>query len=163
MALDDNFLWGGATAANQVEGGVLDGGRGLSNIDVVPFGEDRSAVQKGIKRMLNWEEGYYYPAVEAIDMYNRYLEDIALFAEMGFKVYRMSISWTRIFPNGDDSEPNEEGLAFYKKVFQELKKYNIEPLVTIAHFDVPVNLIKKSAAGEVEIWLGFIHVMPRRY
>lgn len=141
--LNKDFLWGGATAANQVEGGVLEGGRGLSNIDVVPFGEDRSAVQKGEKKMLSWEEGYYYPAKEAIDMYHRYMDDIKLFAEMGFKVYRMSISWTRIFPNGNDEEPNEEGLAFYESIFKELEKYDIEPLVTIAHFDVPIHLIKE--------------------
>ncbi|EOH94235.1 6-phospho-beta-glucosidase [Enterococcus pallens] len=143
MALDKNFLWGGATAANQVEGGVLEGGRKLSNIDLLPCGEDRKAVGLGELEMLEWKEGYYYPAKEAIDMYHRYLEDIQLFAEMGFKVYRMSLSWSRIFPNGDDLEPNEEGLAFYEGIFQELKKHGIEPLVTIAHFDVPVHLIKE--------------------
>ncbi len=143
MALDKKFLWGGATAANQVEGGVLEGGRKLSNIDLLPCGEDRKAVGLGELEMLEWKEGYYYPAKEAIDMYHRYLEDIQLFAEMGFKVYRMSLSWSRIFPNGDDLAPNEEGLAFYEGIFQELKKHGIEPLVTIAHFDVPVHLIKE--------------------
>lgn len=143
MALDKNFLWGGATAANQVEGGVLEGGRKLSNIDLLPCGEDRKAVGLGELEMLEWKDGYYYPAKEAIDMYHRYLEDIQLFAEMGFKVYRMSLSWSRIFPNGDDLAPNEEGLAFYEGIFKELKKHGIEPLVTIAHFDVPVHLIKE--------------------
>lgn len=143
MALDKNFLWGGATAANQVEGGVLEGGRKLSNIDLLPCGEDRKAVGLGELEMLEWQEDHYYPAKEAIDMYHRYLEDIQLFAEMGFKVYRMSLSWSRIFPNGDELAPNEEGLAFYEGIFQELKKHGIEPLVTIAHFDVPVHLIKE--------------------
>ncbi|EIB6518851.1 TPA: 6-phospho-beta-glucosidase [Enterococcus faecalis] len=143
MTLPENFLWGGATAANQVEGGVLEGGRGLANIDMMPCGSDRKKVAAGTMKMLEWDDNYYYPAKEAIDMYHRYMEDIKLFAEMGFKVYRMSLSWSRIFPNGDDAEPNEEGLLFYENIFNELHKYGIEPLVTIAHFDVPLNLIKK--------------------
>jgi 6-phospho-beta-glucosidase len=122
MALDKNFLWGGATAANQTEGGVLEGGRKLANIDVLPFGDDRKAVGLGELEMLEWKDGYYYPAKEAIDMYHHYMEDIQLFAEMGFKVYRMSLSWSRIFPNGNDAEPNEEGLRFYEDIFNELKK-----------------------------------------
>ncbi|MCD5002348.1 6-phospho-beta-glucosidase [Enterococcus saccharolyticus] len=142
MALNKDFLWGGATAANQAEGGVLEGGRGLSNVDLLPTGPDRKKVAAGNLEMLEWQDGYYYPAKVAIDMYRHYMEDIKLFAEMGFKVYRMSLSWSRIFPNGDDQEPNEEGLVFYETIFKELKKYNIEPLVTIAHFDVPVHLIK---------------------
>ncbi len=146
MSLNKDFLWGGATAANQCEGGVLEGGRGLSNIDVAPHGPERGDVLGGRRKMLSWEEGYYYPAIEAVDMYHHYMEDIKLFAEMGFKVYRMSISWTRIFPNGDDEVPNKEGLDFYEKIFKELRKYNIEPLVTIAHFDVPIHLIKKYGA-----------------
>uniref|UniRef100_UPI00403F9CCD 6-phospho-beta-glucosidase n=1 Tax=Candidatus Enterococcus willemsii TaxID=1857215 RepID=UPI00403F9CCD len=142
MALNKDFLWGGATAANQSEGGVLEGGRGLSNVDLLPTGPDRKKVAAGNLEMLEWQDGYYYPAKVAIDMYHHYMEDIKLFAEMGFKVYRMSLSWSRIFPKGDDQEPNEEGLVFYETIFKELKKYNIEPLVTIAHFDIPVHLIK---------------------
>ncbi|KAF1302692.1 6-phospho-beta-glucosidase [Candidatus Enterococcus willemsii] len=142
MALNKDFLWGGATAANQSEGGVLEGGRGLSNVDLLPTGPDRKKVAAGNLEMLEWQGGYYYPAKVAIDMYHHYMEDIKLFAEMGFKVYRMSLSWSRIFPKGDDQEPNEEGLVFYETIFKELKKYNIEPLVTIAHFDIPVHLIK---------------------
>lgn len=146
MELSNDFLWGGATAANQVEGGVLKGGRGLSNIDVLPYGPERKQIANGEKEMLEWQDGYYYPAKEAIDMYEHYLADIQYFVEMGFKVYRMSISWTRIFPNGDDEEPNEEGLQFYETIFKELRRYNIEPLVTLAHFDVPIALIKKYGA-----------------
>lgn len=146
MALPKEFLWGGATAANQAEGGMLEGGRGLTNTDLLPKGEDRAAIAAGLKNNLDRASHYDYPSEVAIDMYHNYLEDIALFAEMGFKVYRMSLSWTRIFPNGDDAEPNEEGLRFYEMIFRELKKHGIEPLVTLAHFDVPVALIKKYGA-----------------
>ncbi|MEQ3467520.1 6-phospho-beta-glucosidase [Enterococcus cecorum] len=146
MALPENFLWGGAIAANQAEGGMLAGNRGLSNIDLLPQGEHRMAIGKGLISNLQRDEKYYYPSEKAIDMYNHYLDDIKLLAEMGLKVFRLSISWTRIFPNGDDSQPNEEGLAFYERIFKELRKYHIEPLVTLAHFDVPVALIKKYGA-----------------
>lgn len=142
MGFSKDFLWGGATAANQAEGGVLEGGRTLSNVDLLPIGPERAAVARGDRKMLEWEDGYYYPATEAIDMYHRYMDDIKLFAEMGFKVYRMSLSWSRIFPE-DSLEPNEEGLQFYENIFKELRKYNIEPLVTLAHFDIPLYLIKR--------------------
>ena len=120
--------------------GMLAGNRGLSNIDILPQGENRIAIGKGLINNLQRDEKYYYPSEKAIDMYNHYLDDIKLLAEMGLKVFRLSISWTRIFPNGDDSQPNEEGLKFYEKIFKELRKYHIEPLVTLAHFDVPVAL-----------------------
>lgn len=155
MALSKNFLWGGATAANQTEGGVLKGGRGLSNVDLLPTGPDRKKVASGDLEMLEWQDGYYYPAKVAIDMYHHYKDDIKLFAELGFKVYRMSLSWSRIFPNGDDKEPNEAGLIFYDNIFKELKKYNIEPLVTIAHFDVPVHLIKAYGGWRNRELIGF--------
>lgn len=89
------------------------------------------------------DEQFYYPSHEAIDFYHRYKEDIALFAEMGFKALRVSIAWSRIFPNGDDETPNEAGLAFYDELFDELRKHGIEPVVTMAHFDVPIHLVKK--------------------
>ena len=143
MAFPEGFLWGGATAANQCEGGYNEGGRGLANVDVIPHGTDRGPVMAGLRKMLDFEEGYYYPAQVGIDMYHHYKEDIALFAEMGFKTYRLSIGWTRIFPKGDEDEPNEEGLAFYEDLFRECKKYGIEPLVTITHFDCPIHLIKE--------------------
>jgi len=141
-AFPDGFLWGGATAANQLEGGYIEGGKGLSLVDVMPYGKDRFPVGTGKMKMLECDKEHYYPSHEAIDFYHRYKEDIALFAEMGFKVFRLSIAWSRIFPNGDELEPNEEGLKFYDSVFDECKKYGIEPLVTITHFDVPVHLIK---------------------
>ena len=143
MGFPKDFLWGGATAANQCEGGITEGGRGLANVDVCPAGADRSAVLVGHKKMLALDDAHTYPAVEAVAMYQHFKEDIRLFAEMGFRVYRLSIAWTRIFPNGDEKEPNEEGLRFYQSVFEECKKYGIQPLVTICHFDCPIGLIKK--------------------
>ncbi len=136
-------MWGGATAANQCEGAYDADGRGLANVDVVPIGEDRLAIITGKKKMFDFEEGYFYPAKEAIDMYHRFKEDIALFGEMGFKTYRLSIAWSRIFPKGDELEPNEAGLKFYEDLFKECHKYGIEPLVTITHFDCPMHLIEQ--------------------
>lgn len=143
MKMPNDFLWGGATAANQCEGAYLSGGRGLSSVDVIPAGPERMKVARGERKMLECEADYVYPAHTAIEMYHNYKEDIKLFAEMGFKCYRMSISWTRILPNGDDATPNEEGLAFYRSLFEECRKYKIEPVVTICHFDTPIALIKK--------------------
>ena len=139
----DGFLWGGATAANQCEGAWNVDGKGLSTVDVVPFGKDRMPVSRGQMIMLECDDEHQYPAHEAIDMYHHYKEDIALFGEMGFKCYRLSVSWTRILPNGDDDVPNEKGIAFYRSLFEECHKYGIEPLVTIDHFDTPIALIKK--------------------
>lgn len=137
-----DFLWGGATAANQYEGAYNADGKGLSIADV-----ERGFV-KGVPRIIDDHvvEGVHYPSHEATDFYHRYKEDIALFAEMGFKAYRMSIAWTRIFPNGDDAEPNEAGLQFYDDVFDELHKYGIEPVVTLHHYEMPLNLVIKYGA-----------------
>lgn len=143
MGFRKDFLWGGATAANQAEGGYNEGGRGLANVDVVPIGEDRGPIILGEIEHLDFDDDHFYPAKVAIDMYHRFKEDIALFAEMGLKTYRFSIAWTRIFPKGDELEPNEEGLKFYDALIDELLKYNIEPLVTITHFDMPMHLIKE--------------------
>ncbi|MBQ1757637.1 MAG: 6-phospho-beta-glucosidase [Erysipelotrichaceae bacterium] len=141
MAFRKDFLWGGATAANQCEGAYNLDGRGLANVDVIPHGKDRWLVATGTRKMFDFEDGYYYPAKVGIDFYHHYKEDIALFAGMGFKVYRMSIGWSRIYPNGDEETPNEEGLKFYENVFRECRKYGIEPLVTITHFDIPMHLV----------------------
>lgn len=137
----ENFLWGGATAANQCEGAYLEGGRGLANVDTVPAGEERWPVAVGKVKMLSCDDKHSYPSHEAIDMYHHFKEDIALFAEMGFKCYRFSIAWSRIFPNGNEEQPNEEGLRFYEELIDECRKYGIEPLITICHFDVPMTLI----------------------
>ncbi|GEN55851.1 6-phospho-beta-glucosidase [Halolactibacillus alkaliphilus] len=143
MGFRQDFLWGGATAANQCEGAYNTDGRGLANVDVVPIGNERFDIISGKRKMLDFEDGYFYPAKKAIDMYHHYKEDIKLFAEMGFKTYRLSIAWTRIFPNGDELEPNEKGLAFYEDLFKTCQQYGIEPLVTITHFDCPIHLIKE--------------------
>lgn len=143
MPFKKDFLWGGATAANQCEGAFDVDGRGLANVDLCPVGDDRQKIIEGKKKMLDFEKGYFYPAKNAIDFYHNYKEDIALFAEMGFKVYRFSIAWTRIFPQGDEETPNEKGLDFYEKVVDECLKYGIEPLITLVHFDFPMHLAKK--------------------
>jgi 6-phospho-beta-glucosidase len=149
------FLWGGAIAANQAEGAYLEGGKGLTIVDLLPTGKKRWDIMNGKIETLVPEEDEFYPGHEAIDFYHRYKEDIALLAEMGFKALRLSVSWARIFPNGDDETPNEEGLRFYDDVFDELLKYNIEPVVTIAHFDVPVNLIEKYGSWRNRQLVGF--------
>ena len=139
MTFPNNFLWGGATAANQYEGGFLEGNKGDCISDHL------SAGSRTIKRRFTptIEKDTLYPSHEAVDFYHHYKEDIALYAQMGFKVFRLSIAWSRIFPNGDEATPNEEGLKFYEDVFKELKKYNIEPLVTLMHFDMPYHLLKE--------------------
>ncbi|RGY97959.1 6-phospho-beta-glucosidase [Clostridium sp. AM58-1XD] len=155
MGFPENFLWGGATAANQCEGGVSEGGRGLANVDVCPAGKDRRAVITGHMKMLEMDGRHVYPAAQAVDMYHHFREDIRLFGEMGFKVYRLSIAWTRIFPKGDEAEPNEEGLRFYEEIFKECRKYGIQPLVTISHFDCPVHLIKKCGGWRNREMIGY--------
>ena len=139
----DDFLWGGATAANQFEGAYLEDGKGLTIADVSPGGKERRALLASEDYPLEIDETKYsYPNHLGIDFYHRYKEDIALFAEMGFKTFRMSISWARIFPNGDDATPNEAGLAYYENVIDECLKYNIEPTITISHYETPLNLVK---------------------
>ncbi|EGP5011951.1 6-phospho-beta-glucosidase [Enterococcus faecium] len=155
MGFPKDFLWGGATAANQYEGAYDVDGRGLSNVDLLPVGKDRRAVIFGEKKMFDFEDGYFYPAKHAIDGYHHYKEDIALFAEMGFTTYRMSIAWTRIFPNGDEVELNEKGLQFYEDVFRECQKYGIEPLVTISHFDTPMYLVEKYGSWRSREMIGY--------
>ena len=121
MAFRKDFLWGGAVAAHQLEGAYKEGGKGLSIMDVTTAGDrvTRRRVTDGIV------EGENYPNHEAIDFYHHYKEDIRMFAEMGFKCFRTSIAWTRIFPNGDETEPNEEGLKFYDALFDECHKYGM--------------------------------------
>ncbi|MEH6937774.1 glycoside hydrolase family 1 protein [Bacillus sp. JJ664] len=148
----EGFLWGGATAANQLEGAFNEGGKGLSIFDMVVFvpKEERDPTghsmditnEQQLEEVLAGKAGDNFPKRRGIDFYHRYKEDIALFAEMGFKTFRMSISWPRIFPQGDEMEPNEEGLEFYDKVFDELLKYDIEPLVTLSHYEMPLYLVQ---------------------
>lgn len=154
-AFPENFLWGGATAANQLEGAYLADGKGLTTVDLIPTGANRMNIALGNLSSFVPQAGEFYPSHEAIDFYHRYKEDIALFAEMGFKCLRLSIAWARIFPNGDESEPNEAGLQFYDNVFDELLKYNIEPVVTICHFDVPVHLVETYGGWTNRKMVGF--------
>ncbi|WP_411705825.1 6-phospho-beta-glucosidase [Edaphovirga cremea] len=137
----DDFLWGGAIAANQAEGAYLADGKGLTTVDVIPHGKNRMPIKLGLIESVTLDENEYYPSHQAIDFYHRYKEDIALLAEMGFTVFRTSIAWSRIFPKGDERQPNQAGLQFYRDMFLECKKYGIEPLVTLCHFDVPLHLV----------------------
>jgi 6-phospho-beta-glucosidase len=178
MALPENFLWGGATAANQYEGGYLEDGKGLNTSDVmvggshtVPrrvswrnpetgetgftgmgFGDDMHIPAGAIVDVL---KDVYYPSHEATDFYHHYKEDIALMAEMGFKCFRLSMNWARIFPNGDDETPNEAGLQFYYNVFDECKKYGIEPLVTLSHYETPLHLVNAYGGWTNRKLIGF--------
>lgn len=128
-----DFLWGGAVAANQCEGAYNEDGKGLSTQDIAPRGIMGPITEKPTEDNMK---------LIGIDFYHRYKDDIKLFAEMGFKTFRTSISWSRIFPNGDDAEPNEKGLQFYDNLFDECLKYGIEPLVTISHYETPLALSK---------------------
>ncbi|WP_219137926.1 glycoside hydrolase family 1 protein [Streptococcus mitis] len=136
------FLWGGATAANQYEGAYNVGGKGLSVQDVTPRG-GVPVSDNDLNPFITELPTEDNLKLEGIDFYHRYKEDVALFAEMGFKVFRTSIAWSRIFPNGDELEPNEEGLQFYDNLFDELAKYGIEPLVTLSHYETPLHLARK--------------------
>ena len=143
FSFPENFLWGGAIAANQAEGAFREGGRGLSNIDVIPHGERRMEVKTGNVSRPELQDGEYYPSHEGIEFYYHYKEDIAFMAEMGFKVFRTSVSWSRIFPQGDEEKPSQAGIDFYRSMFLECKRYGIEPLVTLCHFDIPMGLVEK--------------------
>ncbi|HIU05078.1 MAG TPA: family 1 glycosylhydrolase [Candidatus Coprousia avicola] len=178
MSFSEHFLWGGATAANQYEGAWDEGGKGLSTSDVMTNGSHT------VPRRITWVKpatgetgstdlstlscrglpegvepaivaGECYPSHTATDFYHHYAEDIALMGEMGFKAFRLSINWARIFPNGDDEEPNEEGLAFYDAVFDECAKYGIEPLVTLSHYETPLNLAVRYGGWADRRLIGF--------
>jgi Beta-glucosidase/6-phospho-beta-glucosidase/beta-galactosidase len=146
-----DFLWGGAIAANQAEGAWNLDGKGAS-VDDHYAGGDKDTPRRVTPII---EPETFYPNHEGIDFYHRYREDIALFAEMGFKVFRLSIAWSRIFPNGDDAEPNEAGLAFYDRVFDELAKHDIEPLVTISHYESPYSLTERYGGWQNRKLIGF--------
>ena len=163
MALPKKFLWGGAVAAHQLEGAYNVDGRGLSVSDVMTGGSNKVArrITDGIV------EGENYPNHKGIDFFHTYKEDIKLFAELGFKCFRTSISWSRIFPNGDETEPNEAGLKFYDDMFDELLKYNIEPVITLSHFEMPYNLAKKYGGWTnrklIEFFVRYAETVMTRY
>lgn len=163
MGFPKEFLWGGATAANQLEGAWQKGGKGPSCPDHCTVGS-RSKSRRITPRI---EEGVLYPSHEAIDHYHRYREDIALFAEMGFRVYRFSIAWPRIFPTGEENEPNESGLAFYDSLIEECLKNGIEPLVTISHYEMPYALSQKYNGWEsrklVELYVRYCQALFERF
>lgn len=182
------FLWGGATAANQIEGGFDQDGRGLSISDITTAGSlnekrkityvDKNGVPGEVVALAGRNniprnaqgailKDHFYPNQVGVDFYHRYKEDIKLLAEMGFKVFRMSISWSRIFPNGDEKEANQAGLDFYRKVFQELRKYNIEPLVTISHYDDPLYISQKyndwSDRKMIDLYVHYAETLFKEY
>lgn len=162
--LPKNFLWGGAVAAHQIEGGWNAGGKGPSTADVMTAGRN------GVSRKITTEgilDTEYYPNHEAIDFYNRYKEDIQLFKGMGLKALRTSINWTRIYPNGDDAEPNEAGLQFYDDLFDELLKNGIEPVITLSHFEIPLALYHKYGGFRhkkmIDIFVQYAKTVMTRY
>lgn len=161
------FLWGGSLAANQCEGAFDKDGRGLDIMDVIPGGlEARKAAYASPLDYID-VDNVYAPNRVAIDFYHYYKQDIAMFAEMGFTCLRLSINWTRLFPNGDEEKPNEKGLAFYDNVIDELLKHGIEPLITINHFNVPYHLAKEYGGWEnrkmISFYLRNAEVLLRRY
>lgn len=162
--MPENFLWGGATAANQYEGGWNEDGRGPSIADILTGGSVDRERRLTVPAPLDTE---FYPNHQATDFYHHYKEDIALFAEMGFKVYRFSVSWSRIFPKGDETQPNEKGLEFYDNVLTELEKYGIQPLITISHYENPLHLSLEYGGWKnrklIDFYMNFAEVLFRRY
>lgn len=168
-----HFLWGGSIAAHQCEGAYQEDGKGLAMMDLVSSGSYETP--RHISARL--EEGVYYPSHTGIDFYHRYKEDIALFADMGFRSLRISIDWSRIYPNGDDEVANELGLQFYHDVIDTMISYHIEPIVTLYHFEMPMHVVEaygswlnretiqlyvrfcdtviRSLKGKVQYWVTF--------
>jgi len=175
----EGFLWGGAIAANQCEGGWNKGGKGISVSDVARFKDPETMkdlndvhsfcdiTDEEIRQALDCIDDNQYPKRHGIDFYNRYKEDIALLAGMGFKVFRLSIAWSRIYPNGDDAIPNEEGLQFYDAVFDECLKYGIEPLVTMSHYEPPLQFCMKYNGWydrrSIEFFTRYVNTITKRY
>lgn len=154
----DDFLWGGAIAANQCEGAAEEDGKGLSTAD---------ALTSGVFGAPEIPPSGFYLKKEAVDFYHHYKEDIAMFAEMGFKVLRLSVSWARIFPNGDEAQPNEKGLEYYDRVIDELRKHQIQPLITLSHYEMPLHLARAYGGWAnrkvVEYFLRYAGVVMSRY
>ena len=165
MGFREDFLWGGAVAAHQCEGAWQEGGKGISCSDVETAGDNVTGAPRRLTDGII--EGEDYPNHVGVDFYHRYKEDVALFAEMGFKAFRTSIAWTRIFPRGDELEPNEEGLKFYDDVFDECHKYGIEPLVTMSHYEPPINLVLNYDGWYdrevIDMFIKYVDVITDRY
>lgn len=164
--MKDNFLWGGATAANQFEGSWDKDSRGAAIVDVIPHGKYRPAVMDGTLDYRNLPSDVRFPGREAVGGYENYREDIALLKELGCKCYRFSISWSRIFPSGEDAQPNEKGMDHYEKLIDELVKNGIEPVVTICHFDIPLALVEKYGSWKsrevIRCYLRYCETLFRR-
>ena len=158
-----DFLWGAAVAANQVEGAYNEDGKGLAAPDCMTIGSKTTHREytDGIV------EGKIYPSHKAVDFYHRYKEDVALMKEVGLKAFRTSINWTRIFPNGDDDFPNEAGLKFYEDLFKELKENGIEPIVTLSHYETPYHLVKKYGSWQnkkmIDFFVKYCQTVFERY
>ena len=189
MQLPKTFLWGGATADFQFEGGYNEGGRGLTTHDFETDGSlenpravtyqmpdgtigrakssffNPDSLPDGAKPVLL--EDQYYPSHKAVDHYSHYKEDIELMAGVGFTVYRFSICWSRIFPTGVEEQPNEEGLKFYENILDELEKYSIEPLITIHHDELPVYLAETydgwGSRETIEFFVRYCKVLFERF
>ena len=160
----EGFLWGGATAANQFEGGYDADGKGLSVPDIIMGGTvdtPRIVTPAGVR------PNTYYPSHQGIDFYHHYKEDIALFAEMGFKCFPLSVQWSRFYPNGDDPEPLQAGIDYYRDIFETCKSYGIEPLVTLSHYEFPLALSHKYGGWDdervIDLWLRFADLCFREY
>ena len=175
MGFPENFLWGGAGAANQLEGAWNVAGKGMSVADIAKFNpkadvkvyKNQEITTEEIKKAMKDTDDTFYPKRRGNDFYHRYKEDIALYAEMGFKVLRLSIAWTRIYPTGEETEPNSEGLAFYHKVFDEMHRHGIEPLVTLSHYEMPLNLALNYNGWEdrrvIDLFVKFSHTLFTEY
>lgn len=170
-----NFLWGGATSAAQFEGAAQKDGRGLSHMDYIRYtprvkGKEHTILNVSYKQFQESKrhpEKYYFPFRKGVDFYDYYKSDIKLLGEMGFKTFRMSISWSRLFPKGIESKPNQKGVEFYHNVFTELHKYNIEPLVTMTHYDIPAYLTETingwESAKMVKYWTHYAKFLIDEY
>lgn len=190
MAFPKDFLWGGATAANQYEGAYLADGKGLSVSDTITSGSHDSPRKITWKNSLSGEtgyqefrfkqemnipddtepcvlDGYYYPSHKATDFYHRFKEDLSLMAEMGFRTFRFSIAWSRIFPNGDEEVPNEAGLAFYDQVIDECLRLGMEPLITMSHYEMPLRLVTRYGGWKnrklIDFFTRYAKVLLNRY
>lgn len=156
----EHFLWGGAICANQAEGAYLEDGKGLDISDGFAHG-----IKHAYDPIPDPEQ--FYPTHEAIDFYHRYREDLALMEEMGFKAFRTSINWSRIFPNGDDREPNEAGLKFYDDLFDEMRRRGMEPVVTLSHYETPAHLVEAYGSWRdrrmVDFFMRYCETVFKRY
>lgn len=189
MKTPKEFLWGGATADFQFDGGCREGGRGLSTHDFetdgsvehprcityrMPDGSiglarssffNPESLPDGAEPCLDAQ--YYYPSHKAVDHYHHWKEDLRLLSEMGCNVYRFSICWSRIFPTGEETEPNQAGLDFYDALIDEMTRLGMEPLITIHHDELPVYLAEHydgwSSRHTIDCYLRYCKVLFSRY